>query len=135
MDKVLTREYYLAHKDQIRKRVSEQYHRNPEVKRARARKYHIKNRPRILLRMAAYGVKRRAAASAKINAIKSEAGCKNCGTKDFRVLDFHHRDPGEKNFCVSHTTKGEKNTLAEAKKCDVLCANCHRIVEAEKRAK
>jgi hypothetical protein len=50
------------------------------------------------------------------------------------VLELHHRDPGEKEltstqFACVGTEKLEK----ELAKCDVLCANCHLIVEAERR--
>jgi hypothetical protein len=44
------------------------------------------------------------------------------------VFDFHHRDPKEKKFSVSNevNNKGWKELIEEAKKCDLLCANCHR---------
>jgi hypothetical protein len=65
--------------------------------------------------------------------MKSDRGCGRCGNSDGRVLDFHHRNPGEKLFTISNRrTLGEKTILAEIEKCDVLCANCHRIVEWEK---
>lgn len=132
----MEKEYYQKHRERICKAVAERYKNDPEHREKvlrRSREYHAKNRSRILKRMSSYGRKRRAAVSSKINAIKTERGCGNCGIKDFRVLDFHHRDPRKKSFCVSHTTKGEKKTLEEIQKCEVLCANCHRIVEHEKR--
>lgn len=61
--------------------------------------------------------------------LKKNLVCKKCGIDDFRVLDFHHRDPTEKDSEVSNmiarTTK--EKILEEIEKCDVLCANCHRI--------
>lgn len=52
------------------------------------------------------------------------------------VMDFHHRDPSTKAFglsvgeCASRSTT---DVMAEIAKCDLLCANCHRIVEHEEQ--
>ena len=57
--------------------------------------------------------------------------CMDCGlrSKYFEVYDFHHRDPSQKLFEVSNkVTMLPPEVLAEeALKCDLLCANCHRI--------
>ena len=53
-----------------------------------------------------------------------------CGFKHPAAIDFHHRDPKEKEFTVSQMLrrgKTEKQMLKEIAKCDTLCANCHRI--------
>jgi hypothetical protein len=45
-------------------------------------------------------------------------------------MDFDHRDPREKSFnlCSGRAAlKNRKQILAEAAKCDVVCANCHRL--------
>ncbi len=50
-----------------------------------------------------------------------------CGERDPRVLEFHHRD--EKDMAVSELVAGGYSLAtiqAEIDKCDVLCANCHR---------
>jgi transposase-like protein len=61
--------------------------------------------------------------------IKTQARCKYCGENHPAVLQFHHRDPREKEFDVSsfvyHQKGGLKKLEAEIAKCDVLCANCH----------
>ena len=62
--------------------------------------------------------------------IKAEKGCVDCNTKDVRVLDFDHRDPNTKLFTISAAigrTKSKSAVLKEISKCDVRCANCHRI--------
>ena len=43
--------------------------------------------------------------------------------------DFDHRDPTTKSFCVSEKMQSLSLTelLAEVNKCDLVCANCHRI--------
>jgi hypothetical protein len=65
----------------------------------------------------------------KLREIKLDRGCDRCGYGDHpAALDFHHRDPAEKEFQIG----GNQNlawtrVLAEIAKCDVICANCHRI--------
>jgi DNA-binding CsgD family transcriptional regulator len=63
-----------------------------------------------------------------------EAGgrCVLCGyDKCLGALHFHHVDPRTKSFGIAmrgHTRSFEK-LLAEARKCVLLCANCHAEVE------
>lgn len=61
---------------------------------------------------------------------KMAKGCKECGYNANPVaLDFNHRDPSTKEFMPSSRmlTMSLKRIIAEVRKCDVLCANCHRI--------
>ena len=58
--------------------------------------------------------------------------CKLCGYKKYvGALDFHHQNPKEKSFALS--VKGLcyawEDILNEAKKCVLLCKNCHMEVE------
>jgi hypothetical protein len=61
--------------------------------------------------------------------------CKICGYKKcIGALEFHHKNPKEKKFhlgCRGLTRSFEK-TLEEAKKCILVCANCHREIEYNK---
>ncbi|KKN68055.1 hypothetical protein LCGC14_0455090 [marine sediment metagenome] len=60
--------------------------------------------------------------------LKKFTGCLRCELKDPRCLDFHHRDPDEKNRVVATMTAHCWTTIkAEIAKCEILCANCHRI--------
>ena len=45
------------------------------------------------------------------------------------VMDFDHRDPEIKNRTVSALPRlnSWKKLLEETAKCDVVCANCHRV--------
>ena len=57
-------------------------------------------------------------------------GCADCSTKDLRVLEFDHRDPAEKTGGISHLLArgcSWETIQKEIEKCDVVCANCHRI--------
>lgn len=67
--------------------------------------------------------------------LKAEFGgkCAICGySKYLGALQFHHLDPKEKGFGISQS--GEPKALEklreEARKCILLCANCHAEVEA-----
>jgi hypothetical protein len=54
--------------------------------------------------------------------------CK-CGEKDFVVLEFNHKDREKKSYTVSWMMCKGMSVGAikrEIKKCEVLCANCHR---------
>lgn len=45
------------------------------------------------------------------------------------VFQFHHRDPEGKDFTLARVGHGHswEEAVAEAEKCDMLCANCHLI--------
>lgn len=74
--------------------------------------------------------------------------CSKCGyNKCLDALDFHHVDPSTKQNTfiklgvkvsvtnLSHVS-GQKAATAEAKKCILLCANCHReLHSAERKSK
>ena len=61
--------------------------------------------------------------------------CEVCGyDKCFAAIDFHHRNPEQKEFKMSNLVRGTANLnenskrrfLKELDKCQILCANCHR---------
>lgn len=57
--------------------------------------------------------------------------CKVCGYKKYAgALDFHHINPKTKSFTIS--VKGLSyswdSVLEEARKCVLLCKNCHTEV-------
>jgi transposase len=63
-----------------------------------------------------------------------EAGgrCRICGYDRYQgALEFHHRDPASKEFNLSlrGVTRSLETLRAEARKCVLLCANCHAEVE------
>jgi transposase-like protein len=64
-----------------------------------------------------------------------EAGgrCSICGySRCQRALQFHHLDPRTKEFHLGHGghARALSRSRGEAKKCILLCANCHAEVEA-----
>lgn len=66
--------------------------------------------------------------------IKSKSKCCKCGVNHPAVLDFHHRDPSQKDAELADMMKNKwsiERILIELAKCDVMCANCHRLVHYE----
>ena len=67
--------------------------------------------------------------------LKRTLFCCRCGMNQFECLDFHHRNPNEKEKNISWAFRrwGQKRILAEITKCDVLCSNCHRTFHYKER--
>ena len=68
-------------------------------------------------------------AKRKQRAIEYAGGsCEVCGyDKCPTALEFHHRDPSEKEFSIGHLISLRWSRLQiELDKCQLLCANCHR---------
>jgi hypothetical protein len=53
--------------------------------------------------------------------------CEKCGyNKNFSALEFHHKDPSEKEFSFSYQSISYKRLKPEIDKCILLCSNCHK---------
>lgn len=63
-----------------------------------------------------------------LNKIKN-VPCKDCGRSfPYYVMDFDHRHGTGKLKDISHTISWSiDRIIRETEKCDVVCANCHRI--------
>lgn len=63
--------------------------------------------------------------------LKIERGCYDCGGMTFppEVLEWDHLPGKEKCFTISKyfTSKPQEEVLAEISKCQLVCANCHRL--------
>ena len=73
-----------------------------------------------------------------IQSFKKE--CVRCGyNKCIEALDFHHRNPQEKDGMLSRYSRRVFSPAVkllidqEILKCDILCANCHREEHAKER--
>lgn len=73
---------------------------------------------------------RNAAQSDKARLIKDlelEPRCQRCGyDRSIKALDFHHEDQEGKKFPVGLRNKAYSERFEEARKCELVCANCHR---------
>lgn len=113
----------------LRQNDPEEYRRQLAVKAALTRKWQAKNKEH----QSAYQKQRLGERITMFKQIKEERGCQHCGIRDWRCLDFHHRDPESKEFNLSQA-KGKPipELEAEIAKCDVVCSNCHRIHHTSK---
>lgn len=59
---------------------------------------------------------------------KSTLSCNRCGENRWWVLDFHHKNPQNKEYSLSGLASNvsKETFFKEVEKCEVLCSNCHR---------
>ena len=77
---------------------------------------------------------RKAEMRRRVDAVKTH--CTTCDESATECLDFHHEDPKTKTQSVSWMISNGRSwetISAEIDKCTILCANCHRKLEAAKR--
>ncbi|MBI2780962.1 MAG: hypothetical protein HYX55_04080 [Chloroflexi bacterium] len=88
--------------------------------------YYAANRAREIERV----TRRQAATTAFLRELR-DVPCADCGGRFApHKMDFDHRDPSEKSFRLSAAAaalKSREQLLVETAKCDVVCANCHRL--------
>jgi hypothetical protein len=62
---------------------------------------------------------------------KNSHPCADCGTQyPYYVMDFDHREANTKVSSIARLVgdnRSKKKLLEELEKCDLICANCHRI--------
>ena len=72
----------------------------------------------------------------KIKAIDYKGNkCEKCGLQlsdsHYSVFEFHHVNPSEKDYDWTKLRLRSWNSIVdELNKCQLLCANCHRITHA-----
>lgn len=69
----------------------------------------------------------------KVNEYLSSHPCIDCNNDNIIVLEFDHRDRNKKHKAISEMVISGyawKKIKEEIEKCDVRCANCHRIKTA-----
>ena len=70
----------------------------------------------------------------KVNEYLSLNPCIDCGNENLIVLEFDHREPEKKHKGICEMLASGYSwdkILKEIEKCDVRCANCHRIKTAK----
>lgn len=94
--------------------------------------WYKKNRERLIARTA----ERKREIREWLWELKASLKCNRCGFSHHAALDFHHKDGEQKEDCVSVMCSygfSKESLLKEIEKCEVLCANCHRIFHYEKQ--
>lgn len=85
-----------------------------------------------------YRAARRQRIKRAVDVIKTDAACADCGYDAHpAALQFDHAPGCDKRGDIGRmvsTGVGMTAILAEAAKCEVVCANCHAIRESDRRA-
>ena len=117
------KKYYLENSEAINWKSRIRYENNKEEINAKRRGGTEASRAR---------GKQRTQALARIK----DVPCTDCGnTFPPCCMDFDHVR-GKKTFAISLCgNRSWKRVLKEIKKCDIVCANCHRIRTAQRRKK
>jgi hypothetical protein len=64
----------------------------------------------------------------KLADLKTASGCTDCGENNHIVLDFDHiRDKKYNISRMIHDGFSWRAIMREIEKCEIVCANCHRI--------
>lgn len=104
--------------------------RTKEAQAASSKKHYLANKVAFLARVRSYTAKNRVLLKGHVAQLKSNATCVDC-KKAYPacVFDFDHVK-GKKRGDVA-TMVGRsvslKTLIAEIEKCELVCANCHRI--------
>lgn len=99
--------------------------------RERGKSYYRKNRERQLF-LSNQRRKKYVILKKKLVYSLKNRPCKDCGQRfPHYVMDFDHRDETTKIGNIAHLVSqnyySKTKLLAEINKCDIVCANCHRI--------
>lgn len=110
----------------------DEFYKNPGSLDGRLRRC----KPCVRNRYAAGRAERQKQLLAYIQAVKVQRGCADCGYRENAVaLDFDHLPGFQKEHKLASMAAGSTKAKidAEIAKCDVVCANCHRIRTANRR--
>ena len=102
---------------------------NRGLQRKRQRAWYARNKAKQL----AWVTDRKQRHKEAFRAYKETLVCVRCGEDESCCLDFHHRDPGNKEATISQavaSTWGKDRLAREIAKCDVVCRNCHAKIHA-----
>lgn len=148
-----SKEYYALHAERYRSARKEKYAQDPEKERAASAEWRERNpeklaaasqkqRERRLANPEHFReLERKAAANLrrKIDMLKVERGCYDCGVRGLPAIayDWDHIPGKEKRFNIGAQMKsfGLDSVLAEIEKCQCVCATCHRLRTESRKMK
>jgi transcription elongation factor Elf1 len=99
--------------------------KDPELRRAYRRKWYSENKTS----EREHVYRRKKVIKKWFNDYKRTLKCALCGENHPATLDFHHKNRKTKEFGINarvHSGYSLEVIKKELKKCEVLCANCHR---------
>lgn len=105
-----------------RERCRQERKRDPKAYHTKMRQWYRQNKSRVKRTGQVRYEKRRA----WLNSCKVK--CSRCPETHPACLEFHHRNPNDKDFTIAQGIAGVslKRLKTEIAKCDILCSNCHR---------
>ena len=109
--------------------------KNKEEYNKTRREWYQKNRETERARLKVSNKRRDAELREWFQKLKSTLKCEECGEKHIACLDFHHKDPQQKDLAVSMCINNgwsRDKILKEIEKCIVICSNCHRKLHYNK---
>lgn len=98
---------------------------NKEKMRLYRRTWYAKNRAHAKRRV----MQRKKELRQWLDSLKEDLKCNRCDENHISCLEFHHKNPKKKEIAISLAPNygwSKERILKEIKKCEVLCANCHR---------
>lgn len=99
-------------------------YKNADEQREASRRHYQANKNKYIERNKRY----RDSIRAYVRKIKEETPCKDCSISyPYYVMDFDHLDNKEKTISFLAATGRIGVLKKEIEKCEVVCANCHRI--------
>ncbi len=109
-----------------------------ECEKSAWKKWYSENKEKRIKYCIDFNKKNRKSKIEWLNEIKNKP-CKDCGQKyNPWVMEYDHIDSSNKEANVSTLLKhncSKKKILKEIEKCELVCANCHREREWQRRLK
>ena len=110
-------------------------YKNPEDQVAAAKRHYQENKDKIKARSYERNKVQRKRNREFVKSIKEISECIDCGESNPLVLDFDHVK-GDKILAISDMSNrayGIEAIAEEMDKCEVRCANCHRIITDKRK--
>ena len=105
-------------------------HRDPEANRAYKRAWYQKNKKRVKANVRRNNARYRLESQLYVQALKTKTACADCKRRfHHSAMDFDHV-VGSKESNISllvNTAYSLKKVKREIAKCEIVCANCHRV--------
>lgn len=104
--------------------------RTPEANRAAVKKHYEANKQYYL-------DKNKKATAARVEylvELREKTPCMDCGKNfPYYIMDFDHREAKPEKRVTTLVGSSWKRMLEEIEKCDIVCANCHRVRTWQRR--
>ena len=98
--------------------------KDPARRKKVRRRWHVRNRAQLRIKRR----KREEAIRAEVRKLKSTTPCADCEeTYPHYVMDFDHVRGKKAHNVSSMMRKPTKTIWDEIAKCELVCANCHRV--------